>query len=325
VVETPTLTRGDTGEFVVDLHAQLTLAGYPVETIHPDRFGGPTEAAVVAFQRRRGLDSTGIVDADTWISLAEAVHHFGDRLMCRKTPMMRGDDVAELQLMLGSLGFDAGWIDGIFGPDTEDAVADFQRNAGLPVDGVAGPTTCAALTRLQLSANAARPVAAVREQEQLRNGPPGLVGRRIVVGDLGMSPTIAGDIGAALRKEGARVLLLNHPDGSTHARGANQFDAEVYVGVSLVDDEACTGWFYANESFSSYGGRHLAELGVGSLRPVLGIEGRVEGKRLPVLRETRMPAVLFRIGPPDRLADGAAVTAALLDAIGAWVIHPHDS
>lgn len=320
--EISALELGDTGEHVVDLHAQLTIAGYPVETVHPDRFDEPTLNAVVAFQRRRGLDSTGIVDGDTWESLAEAAHHFGDRLMCRKTPMMRGDDIAELQLLLGSLGFDAGWIDGIFGPVTEDAVGDFQRNVGLPVDGVADPTTCASLTRLRLSANATRPVAAVREKEQLRRSPAELVGRRVVVGDLGMSPTVAGEIGAALRREGARVLLLSHPDGSTHARGANQFDAEVYIGVTVVDADACTGWFYETDSFSSYGGRHLAALGVEALGPVLDLEGHIEGKRMPALRETRMPAVLFRLGPNDRLLDRASVSAAILGAVSAWVVDP---
>ncbi len=319
--ETPTLSPGDTGEFVVDLHAQLTIAGYPVETVHPDRFDEATEAAVIAFQRRRGLDSTGVVDRDTWGSLVEAAHHFGDRLLCRKTPMMRGDDVAELQLLLGSLGFDAGWIDGIFGPETETAVAEFQRNTGLPVDGVADPETCSALTRLRLSANAARPVAAVREREQLRSGPAGLVGRRIVVGDLGMAPMMAGDIGGALRDEGARVLLLNHPDGSTHARGANQFGAEVYIGVAQVPTDECTAWFYETEAFSSYGGRHLAELGVARLGPALGLDGHVEGKRTSVLRETRMPAVLFRLGPPDRLA-GESITQAVCEAVTRWVDNP---
>lgn len=319
--ETPTLSQGDTGEFVVDLHAQLTIAGYPVETVHPDRFDDATEAAVTAFQRRRGLDSNGVVDRDTWASLVEAAHHFGDRLLCRKTPMMRGDDVAELQLLLGSLGFDAGWIDGIFGPATETAVGDFQRNTGLPVDGVADPATCSALTRLRLSANATRPVAAVREREQLRSGSAGLVGRRIVVGDLGTSPMVAGEIGGALRDEGARVLLLNHPDGSTHARGANQFGAEVYIGIAQIETNEVTGWFYETEAFSSYGGRHLAELGVTRLGPLLGVEGLVEGKRTPVLRETRMPAVLFRLGPPDRIY-GDAITEAVRDAVARWVENP---
>lgn len=317
------LEVGTTDDAVVDLHAHLTIAGYLVQTVYLNQFTEATRDAVVAFQKRRGLDPSGVVDNETWDSLIEAGHHFGERLLCRRTPMMRGDDVAELQLMLGSLGFDAGWIDGIFGASTEAAVADFQRNAGLPVDGVAGPTTCATLTRLRLSANAARPVAAVREREQLRHGPTGLVGKRLVVGDLGISPTIAGKLGHALRKEGARVLLLHHPDGSTHARAANQFDAEVYIGISVVDSDEYSAWFYETDAFSSYGGRHLAHLAIEQLAAVLDTTGTVEGKRAPVLRETRMPAVLVRIGPPEHVTGlGDQLAEAILIAATRWVSEP---
>lgn len=319
-VDVPRLQRGDVGDAVVDLHAQLTMAGYLVETIHVDRFGGTTQEALIAFQRRRGLEASGIVDDETWRSLAEAAHHFGERLLCRRTPMMRGDDVSELQLMLGSLGFDTGWIDGIFGPETEDAVADFQRNAGLPVDGVAGPTTCATLTRLRLSANAARPVAAIRERERLREGPTGLVGRRLVLGDLGHSPSIIGEVGGLLRREGARVLLLHHIDGSTHARAANQFDAETYLGFIATDDDRCTASFYETESFSSYGGRDLANLAIDTLSLALRTPGTVEGTRSPVLRETRMPAVVFRIGPKSDLAPVTdSIASAIHEALTRWI------
>jgi len=316
----PRLQRGDVGPGVVELHRVLTIAGYRIETVHLDRFDGITHDAVTAFQRRRGLEATGIVGGETWRSLHEAGHNFGERLLCRRTPMMRGDDVAELQLLLGSLGFDTGWIDGIFGAETEDAVADFQRNAGLPVDGVAGPTTIDTLTRLRLSANAARPVAAVREQERLRNGPQGMVGRRIVVGDLGQSPGIAGEIGAKLRGEGARVLLLHHRDGSTHARAANQFDAEVYLGLIAVEDEACSASFYETDSFSSYGGRDIANFATDTLSLALRIPGSAIGTRSPVLRETRMPAVVFRLGPSDDLNhSSSAIAGAIHEAMLQWI------
>ena len=317
----PRLQRGDVGSHVVELHRLLTIAGYLIETVHLDRFDRMTHDAVSAFQRRRGLEATGTVGGETWRSLQEAGHNFGERLLCRRTPMMRGDDVAELQLFLGSLGFDTGWIDGIFGPETEDAVADFQRNSGLPVDGVAGPTTIDTLTRLRLSANAARPVAAVREQERLRSGPvDGLVGRRIVVGDLGQSPAIAGEIGARLRTDGARVLLLHHRDGSTHARAANQFDAEVYLGLIGVQDEACSASYYETENFSSYGGQNIANHAIDTLSLALRIPGNVAGTRSPVLRETRMPAVVFRLGPEDELdASMTAIGEAIHEAMLRWI------
>jgi peptidoglycan hydrolase-like protein with peptidoglycan-binding domain len=55
-----------------------------------------------------------------------------------------GPDVAQLQAALGSRGFVVA-VDGIFGPETEQAVRDFQASVGLAVDGIAGPATLGAL------------------------------------------------------------------------------------------------------------------------------------------------------------------------------------
>ena len=53
-----------------------------------------------------------------------------------------GSDVSELQKLLNSKGCDPEIeTDGIFGQKTEDAVKQFQRRAGLLVDGLAGPKT----------------------------------------------------------------------------------------------------------------------------------------------------------------------------------------
>jgi len=196
-------------------------------------------------------------------------------------------------------------------------------NAGVPVDGVAGPTTAATLTRLRLSANAARPVAAIREQERLLDGPAGLVGRRIVIGDFGYSPAVAGEVGGVLRRGGARVLLLHHNDGSTHARAANQFDAELYIGLMAVEDESCKAAFFEVDSYSSYGGKDLANFAVDALSLALRSPGSVEGTRSPVLRETRMPAVVFRLGPRDELTDmKRPIAAAIHESVLRWITIP---
>ena len=50
-------------------------------------------------------------------------------------------DVAEVQAMLFLLGFYRGDIDGQFGESTAVAVANFQRAAGLNVDGIVGSST----------------------------------------------------------------------------------------------------------------------------------------------------------------------------------------
>ena len=49
--------------------------------------------------------------------------------------------VAALQRGLKRLGFDAGPVDGWYGPSTTAAVTAFQRDAGLPADGVMGERT----------------------------------------------------------------------------------------------------------------------------------------------------------------------------------------
>jgi peptidoglycan hydrolase-like protein with peptidoglycan-binding domain len=64
------------------------------------------------------------------------------------TPESEGRQVSLLQRALGSIK-----VDGVFGPETEQAVRQFQSARGLAVDGVAGPTTTAAL-RSRASTNA---------------------------------------------------------------------------------------------------------------------------------------------------------------------------
>jgi N-acetylmuramoyl-L-alanine amidase len=85
--------------------------------------------------------------------------------------MQRGDDVAELQRRLGTLGFDPGRIDGIFGPTTVRALTEFQSNAGLPPDGIAGHESVALLDRLTARAGSSQGVSEVREREALRHAP----------------------------------------------------------------------------------------------------------------------------------------------------------
>jgi peptidoglycan hydrolase-like protein with peptidoglycan-binding domain len=56
-----------------------------------------------------------------------------------------GPEVAALQKQLADLGFDPGPQDSQFGDKTEAALKKFQASKGLPVDGVLGPKTRAAL------------------------------------------------------------------------------------------------------------------------------------------------------------------------------------
>ncbi|HRU84180.1 MAG TPA: M14 family metallopeptidase [Eubacteriales bacterium] len=66
---------------------------------------------------------------------------------------MSGTDVMEIQAMLQKIGYYAGPLDGIFGPQTQAAVIRFQRDFGLAPDGIIGPATHAAMERYLLGYN----------------------------------------------------------------------------------------------------------------------------------------------------------------------------
>src|SRR2546429_8367249 len=170
------LQWGKTGEAVRDLQRRLAALGLDLTSDEPGDFGLGTEAAVRAFQQQRGLVVDGLCGRQTWGTLVESGFSLGDRTLYFRQPMLRGDDVTELQRQLNSLGFDAGREDGILGEQTADAVAEFPRNVGLAPDGFCGWTTVAALRRV--GTLAAGSVASVREREMLRRGPHGLGGQR---------------------------------------------------------------------------------------------------------------------------------------------------
>lgn len=58
-----------------------------------------------------------------------------------------GNAVIDLQTKLQALGYTINEIDGIFGPNTKQAVCAFQSDYGLSDDGLAGPNTMTALNK----------------------------------------------------------------------------------------------------------------------------------------------------------------------------------
>lgn len=324
------LRRGDRGEAVRDLQQRLARLGFGTTgsdpaTFDPATFDDATVGAVRAFQAVRGLRDDGICGAQTWAAVVEAGYRLGDRLLYLREPTLRGDDVAVLQRRLGGLGFDAGRVDAIFGPRTKSAVDAFQRNAGLTVDGVCGPATLSMLDRLGPGGAGREPVAVVRELELLRRAPRTLQGRRVAVGDAGGLHAAATAAARALIGAGAQVVVVQHPDQSEHATEANAALADVYVGLRLdVDAQGCTTAHYAGHSYVSPAGRCLAVLVQATLPGALGIaDGGVRGMALPVLKETRMPAVVCELGPPSTVvARTAELADALAQALSAWATAP---
>ncbi|MFM2181833.1 MAG: hypothetical protein RJB61_127 [Actinomycetota bacterium] len=279
-----------------------------------------TELAVRAFQSARGLRGDGICDEHTWLALVEASWSLGDRALYLTSPNLRGDDVAELQTRLARLGFDPGRVDGIFGPRTGRAVDDFQTNCGLRSDGVCGPETVRAILRVSGQTGDGPGIAAVREREALRSGPASLADCRIVLGQFGGLSSLVRPLARDLRLRGASVMTLDEPDAVAQALAANHFGAHVYLGFEASDEPTTVVHFYRVPTFESLGGRTLAEGLVAQLGVVPHLRAATDGMRLPVLRETRMPAVLVTVGPLRQALDAAPlVVDAALHAIEVWI------
>lgn len=287
-------------------------------------FGPATEVAVRSFQERRGLLVDGICGRQTWSSLVEAGYRLGDRLLYLRTPYLRGDDVADLQRRLGALGFDAGRVDGIFGPDSDRALRSFQRNAGLTVDGICGPTTTLSLNRLR-SKGPELDAAAVRESVRWASGRPNLAGTKIALGEYGGLGGVLRELQLALRNEGAIATLLSHPDASILAGQVNATHADVFVGVALsAAGRACRAAYWGAHGTVSPAGRRLAGLLLDelSLRGA-GTDGPPAPMNTSILRETRMTAVSLELGPPRFAVERAAVAAAAVArGMARWVDKP---
>jgi len=317
------LRHGDEGSTIRDLHRRLVAAGFS-DVGELESFDSDTERAIRGFQASRRLVEDGVCARQTWAALIEADHRLGDRMLYLRAPMTRGDDVTDLQQRLGGLGFDAGYVDGIFGPDTEAALRNFQHNQAVTADGVVGPDTVLALGRLSGRRSGQKTVTEVREIERLRSASPGVAGRRLVIGEAGGLPTVVDGLAKRLRLDGAEVLTLHHPDLSTQARTANKWEGSVYVGLTLATDDWSVAYF-STDGFVSAGGKSLAGRCESQLSSSLGVDIPATGLRIPILRETRMPAVWCRIGPPPRVVETAPrVAEALQRAITRWCGRPLD-
>jgi peptidoglycan hydrolase-like protein with peptidoglycan-binding domain len=140
----------DRGSAVEDIQRRLLTLGYDLGPTGVDGvFLGATLSAVTDFQTEHRLAEDGIVGPETWSRLVDETFTLGDRLLYLRFPYLHGRDVAELQGALNALGFACGEPDGILGPLTERAAREFQRNTGLPEDGIAGSETVGALRNIE--------------------------------------------------------------------------------------------------------------------------------------------------------------------------------
>lgn len=313
----------DSGEPVRDIQDRLSALGYGSDGDARGDYGEATAAAVRRFQTDRGLTADGEVGPETWRVMYEAGYRLGDRLLFLRRPMLRGEDIAELQSRLSQLGFDCGKIDGIFGPATERAVLDFQRNRGLIEDGSAGPE---AITELRLLVRGEMKAGrdAVREREWLRSLPTSLVGSRIFFDAACRTPeeaqlawAAASNAALELQSRGGLPMLARAADTSlperVRAGRANRHGAELVISFQQCrgDTEEAV-YFFASERSRSEAGALLGA------RIAEAIGGKVLGRATAILRETRAPAVIVARNEmePDlgrKVVDGLAAFFARRD------------
>ena len=336
------IREGERSHEVADVQSRLRALGYKIED-EAGYFGPSTTAAVSAFQQNRSVLVDGIVGPHTWSEIVEASWYLGDRDLYLKHPMMRGDDVSALQARLNALGFDAGKEDGIFGVATDRAVRSFQKEYGIAGDGIFGLVSHAALMGLRVD----RPGTSAQLREELRRmEKPGLAAAMIVV-DPGHGGEDEGDVTSAgateadacwaiatrladrLASFGARVRFTRTepegPDTRERATRANEVDADLFLSIHLnahpePTAEGTSTYYFggsrAGEGLAEQIQDHLVRLGLRDCRS--------HARSYPILRETRMPAVLVEpifITNPDeakRLEDHEFLSA-VADAIAAGV------
>jgi N-acetylmuramoyl-L-alanine amidase len=310
--------RHDSGEPIRDIQLRLEGLGYDVKPT--GTYDDATTSAVRAFQERRGVAADGVVGPDTWRQLVEAGRVVGDRILYYRRPVMRGDDVETLQHTLNLLGFDTGKEDGIFGPDSQRGVIEFQESRRLAEDGIVGPVVLAELGRVgRAIGEAGRHT--VAERLWLREHPRSIAGLRVCVDPAcrvkqEAQEAWAAAVGAvAALTDFAAVPIISRSqdvwaEESLRARHCNEVGADFVVGfIDPQPGEPGVFHFATATSHSEVGarlGQHVAR----------SLDLPSKGRSAPILRETRAPAILIATQPLDE-ALGKAVALALQNFLAA--------
>ncbi|MCL2342399.1 MAG: peptidoglycan-binding protein, partial [Firmicutes bacterium] len=162
---TAVLSAGSRGLDVVELPFLLNYisAFYPTVpgVIQDGAFGPTTKNAVIEFQKTFGLTADGVVGPATWNKLYAVYNAIQTNVPkppiqppaatppYQGAPLRLGSTGAAVRTMQSYLnginavsqGGPALTVDGIFGPQTQEAVRNFQRRSALAVDGIIGPLT----------------------------------------------------------------------------------------------------------------------------------------------------------------------------------------
>ena len=317
---------GDDATHVINILNRLGLL-----VSHPLSVNESVVNAIRTFQQNRGLDVTGAVNSVTLGALEEAQWKLGDRsLYLQQQPLLRGDDVATLQVRLTDMGFDCGRVDGVYGSKTEIAVREFQKSVGVVIDGKCGPATITGLIRLTRTVSGGIP-SILRESALQRNRGPSLANKVVVLDpsgggtDLGISAhgveesTVIYDI--AQRLEG-RLLALgvsvfltrgaqNSPSEAERIAFANQAGADLILSFhsdSYKNENAhgVATYYYGSETHGVHSvvGERFASLVQREIcaRTDL-LNNRTHPKTWDLLRLTKSPTVRIDIAYLTNLGD----------------------
>lgn len=343
--------RGDDGPIVSEIRGKLTRLGLLRAAEPADHYDDATDRAVREFQQQRGLRVDGVVGPETYRALEEARWQLGDRSLTYVVghPYV-GDDVATLQQRLMEMGFDPGRCNGSFGAQTEAALREFQRNVGLVPDGILGPTTLAALQRLERTVTGGS-ASERREEEQLRRGGSALTGRIIALDpghggddlgvyahDLAESEVVLDLVRRVEGRLGALGVLVHLtrggdscPDDDARAKLANDIGAELLISVhteAALSERPCgvaTYYYGANlpsGPVRSVIGERLATL---IQREIVArtdlVDCRTHPKAWELLRLTRMPAIRVDVGYLTHIGDaGRLANAEFRDAVAEAIV-----
>lgn len=158
------LNEGTNGAAVRTLQKNLRTLGYYSGSVDGD-YGAGTTAAVMAFQKARGLTADGVAGKATLNAIEAALNggssggstptgskdnpevygltasSNGYSSLSTASSSSKRSEVTALQSALSATGYYSGSVDGSYGGGTTSAVEAYQRAKGLRVTGVAGPTT----------------------------------------------------------------------------------------------------------------------------------------------------------------------------------------
>ena len=108
-------------------------------------FNNVQERANAAVTLRQQLQGKAVETIDNSVATDTDDKFWPPRVICDG---MNGADVEALQALLRAHGYTLSGSAGVFGVSTDKAVRKFQRDNNLAVDGIAGPMTWAAITKI---------------------------------------------------------------------------------------------------------------------------------------------------------------------------------